>query len=90
MLIIVVGFVLSSFLMIQFIELHLAMVVLLIGIIVIYNLFSLAEFPMISLVLVVAIAFGLIFLGPMIFKSLFEVNKAKTAEKHEVCDKLRM
>jgi hypothetical protein len=44
MLIIVVGFVLSSFLMIGFIELHLAMVVLLIGIVVIYNLFSPAEF----------------------------------------------
>jgi uncharacterized protein YhhL (DUF1145 family) len=76
--------------MIDFIQLHCAMLVLLVGIILIYNLFSPAEFPMICLVLVVAIAIVLIFLRPVMFKSLFEVNKTKAVEKVEVYDTLRM
>jgi hypothetical protein len=44
MIILVVGFVLSSFLMIGFIQLHCAMFVLVVGIIVIYIIFFPAEF----------------------------------------------
>jgi hypothetical protein len=91
MIIFGVGFVLSSFLMIGFIQLHCAPCSS-----CWYNfdcdlqsLFSSRVF-FICLVSFVATAIYLIFLETLMFKSLFEVNITEATEKVEVCDKLRM